>query len=43
MNIQLATRLFTVIAPFAIDGLQLVAAEGICATALGLFPANTTM
>lgn len=45
MNIQLSTRLFTVIAPFAINGLQLVAAQpqGICATALGLFPANSTI
>jgi hypothetical protein len=43
MNIQLATRLFTVIAPVDIDGMQLVAAEGICATVLGLIPANTPM
>ena len=43
MNIQNSTRLFTVIAPFAIDGLQLVSAQGICATALGLFPPNTTI
>lgn len=37
------TRLFTVVAPFPLRGLQLVAEEGICATFLGPVPANTTI
>ena len=43
MNIDLSTRLFTVVASFPMDGIQLVGPQGICATQLGLIPANTSI